>query len=767
MSTTNKNAAIKSTVPPHAQFVVLIVNQDDKCIQWLTSLSVSFLSLPPVFRCFRFLLPTFVVANIAPIANVVVHDRTDVLAAGNALGRAGEWESLLDYSQNSYDSSRFGQSLVAAVMQACLLNGETEEAIEVYNRAVEGTAVSGEWQWAGGSQGLDPVVRDLAATPDAIHLFRKAQEEGFQVSVPAVAGVIRSCQEDFDGALFVISKLFSKDTTSWLVSGEDLSFVPVDNKEDSTMDVRKLAAEIPEIYEILTAVMRTCNRHQQFGVGMFTFRLFTMRFGSAHGNDNAETGKAVSKPVVTSDMVQWCVENIGDSELLVATMTAMSGIGSRGDALRLFDAVRDKGIVEITPAAASSRDYIESVSGANTLEGMAWTMAFSVFLRLTRMIGKGKSGRGGEMSKEANEAVKQLVLQAIGKCMKACSNANQPLSGLFLSGQVLPILLDPQRRSTLSSLFFGIDDSENKKATTKLLVSNDTVLTETMRAHRLLNNPAAGLAVYNELDKQAEIPPQAANEFILALLGQGRKEEALRFFHESEAQTPDMFLSIAASYENDANWEGIGDLYRLAWKNQCLTEELGVLTLKSLAEGHAFEGKISLMRRVIKATSSVGGLNSIEWLKRRYWLLKRELGWYFVRILMDWNNPSTANAFELRKAIKEVHDHQLNGTRPEEDLFRALVAYAASPEALEGIIDIVNLDLPRQPSEWSEILHDVILLASKENIWNDPSFVESMVHALLVANSFDAALKVYEDGVARGIGLSRDIAEQLQLKEST
>jgi hypothetical protein len=56
-------------------------------------------------------------------------DLADVLAAGSALGRVGAWKELVDYQTNSYNSSRLGQSLIGAVMYACILSGHPDEAI--------------------------------------------------------------------------------------------------------------------------------------------------------------------------------------------------------------------------------------------------------------------------------------------------------------------------------------------------------------------------------------------------------------------------------------------------------------------------------------------------------------------------------------------------------------------------------------------------------------------------------------------------------------
>ncbi len=44
---------------------------------------------------------------------------TDMMAAGSALGRAGQWQGCVDYILDNLDSSELGQPLFAAVMSAC------------------------------------------------------------------------------------------------------------------------------------------------------------------------------------------------------------------------------------------------------------------------------------------------------------------------------------------------------------------------------------------------------------------------------------------------------------------------------------------------------------------------------------------------------------------------------------------------------------------------------------------------------------------------
>lgn len=60
----------------------------------------------------------------------------DIRAAGVALGYAGEGESFVTYFKSSYNSSRLGQPLVAAVMHACILSSRADEALVLFEELV-------------------------------------------------------------------------------------------------------------------------------------------------------------------------------------------------------------------------------------------------------------------------------------------------------------------------------------------------------------------------------------------------------------------------------------------------------------------------------------------------------------------------------------------------------------------------------------------------------------------------------------------------------
>ena len=145
---------------------------------------------------------------------------TYVLAAGVALGHAGEWEASVQYLRNNSSSQELGFALVASVMRTCLLCDRPTEAWKIYEEFVEHEMkMAGEWQWGGGRDRTDPLCRDLAMQSMAtltgksatgVDFFLQTLEEDVTVSQEALLGVIGACECDgnWEEAVSLLQAIF-------------------------------------------------------------------------------------------------------------------------------------------------------------------------------------------------------------------------------------------------------------------------------------------------------------------------------------------------------------------------------------------------------------------------------------------------------------------------------------------------------------------------------------------------------------------------------
>jgi hypothetical protein len=173
-----------------------------------------------------------------------------ILAAGTALGLAGECRALVHYLErksslghSSYSSSSKSsqQPLVAATMQACLLCHQPEQAMQVFDACFghEQARAASEWLYAGGQDCMSPLCRDLAmralgacasnestrqqqqqqqhngdddmvvkaataqdqyngdwSATRALDYYRDAKAQGMTISLQALQGVVLACECD-------------------------------------------------------------------------------------------------------------------------------------------------------------------------------------------------------------------------------------------------------------------------------------------------------------------------------------------------------------------------------------------------------------------------------------------------------------------------------------------------------------------------------------------------------------------------------------------
>ena len=267
---------------------------------------------------------------------------TDILAAGSALGRVGAWKELVDYQTNSFNSARLGQTLIGAAMYACILNDRLEEALTLFAKITEGSGgVSGEWQWSGGADMIDPLVRDIAMRaggPLSLKLFEQAKEESFQISLQALQAVVESCRNPRD--VFIIIDHLCQGTT-WLVDGDNLR---IGHSEENTQRLELLPEQLDGL---ILPILRHCNNAGEFGLSLLVYEVI-----SHHHPKRGE------------DWQNELINRIGRSrnrdETLAAVMTALCGLDSAGLACTLFESFVSEHRDEL-PFSYNLYDYARAI----------------------------------------------------------------------------------------------------------------------------------------------------------------------------------------------------------------------------------------------------------------------------------------------------------------------------------------------------------------------------------------------------------------------
>jgi len=654
-----------------------------------------------------------------------------VLAAGVALGYVGAWRALIEYQASSFNSARLGQALIGAAMYASLLSGEKAEALGLYRKVADGPG--SEWQWSGGSEALDPIVRDIAmrsGSPEAFHLYRKAKEEGFQVSLQALISVIEEC-ENVSDIVPIIDDICCD--TSWVVDGDKLEIVQYQENND--------APQLPrEQLELLALkVARKVNLAGEFGLSMLCYEMLLSN-NQQNSNWYAETS-------------EWLRNSEASDVNLSIIMTALYGLEASHSARALYEVVSEKSDYEY-PLSSGLYHFVNSNEARDN-----WP-EFHQNIRL--LVGL----TAGLPKNTLTSSQTELILIALAKVMRTFNNAQHPRAALFLSRQIqikIKSLLK-KRLSVTSMMHSFLNVEEDERPNYALLAMSDELLAETVRANRFLNLSDQGLSLFHETMKQEsklkyDSIPLAVNQVLETLIGVKQQDVAFKLFQslDESAWTPEMFVTLGQALETENEWEMIGQLYRQSLRCGCLTEEMGLIALKAINEIPNLENKIRILRQIVREICRVTGQVDNEWLYDKYWELRKNLGRRYSRLLMSWNDPATSDLHELQLAIEQFLERKREGLRPRDDALRTILNHSRHYQGFSKLIKEKGMNLPVEKRVWKDLVLHVASEAQNFTLRDDSEFIICLVAVLRRLDENTKADEFLSEAILRGVQVDRNI----------
>ena len=301
----------------------------------------------------------------------------DVLSAGIALGHAGEGESFANYLKNSYNSSRLGEPLNAAVMNACVLSGEADIALELFQELVaDPLRGDSEWQYGGEYNSMHPLCRDVAMrafgdcstmnlSEVAVELYQQVKNDDFQISIEALCGIVKACERDgrWDDAVETFTEFLGRcRDPGWLVAGNETASIV--SREEAIANNKMVDSDtvlqqaLPQIGSMVASVMRACNADKKFGMALLCSQLACTTLMSA---DPAQDKQVIRKAENPSTLLLSCFQ--GQEDPIVAAIVSLSGVHCDLDALQLYEAaveatLRNLGTMLVTAANLSSRTIL-------------------------------------------------------------------------------------------------------------------------------------------------------------------------------------------------------------------------------------------------------------------------------------------------------------------------------------------------------------------------------------------------------------------------
>lgn len=733
---------------------------------------------------------------------------TYVLAAGNALGYSGCWRELNDYRKSSILSPQYGVPLIAAVLRASILCEEYDAALEILvdeiilspallpftkrnitqsdeNDLFSDSSVSNleeEWQWGGARDRMDPLIRDLAMqviggasamqptnasshnqnldwkihdycdSRLALEFFRQSLEERLTISQDALLGVVEACERDKDwnGALSVLRIILEEEDndknsqlTPWIVESQQLSI-----SERNVVDEELIVAKetLSNLGPLVASVMRNCNSSSNFGLSLFTLKLYEYALFRCTDNESSHDSllppeEGISRMLDKMGMKRSAQEY---EELLVASMVALSGLRCHKNAMRLYEITTRDNTETLDSAASCVYQYalLNQKRHGTPILGNPWLSAHEHIDQLTkansltRKIPQNKSARISDYNEmRAGLQIHQWegIEELLARAMNSCTNAHQPQLSLYLLRWMEESVYS-ERRDTQS---FWLQSNRHTVDVVDVDSAryDDSVTAETILALRWTKN----LAIANDmfegvLEKYSEDDLVRWKKTIVAglttMIASGRGNDAVKVFGvlDGNARSTASYTTVGRHLSKVKDWKELIGLYKDATTEGYSSEELSLLAMLAVTSTKV-DNRLRVLRAIVDECANSVGLDSKQWTMVKYWQLKRTLGFYHTRLIMWWNDEERAPLDEVNLAIKEFHKETANGMRPKNDVVRAIFAGAQHHNALGLEFQDGYEKVPRSADQWTKLLGNVLQAVQESPVRYDPNFVDSVVQA--------------------------------------
>ncbi len=625
----------------------------------------------------------------------------DVMAAGAALGRSGEWKAYIDVMSTSSEyGSEFGQSLSASMMNSCYICGKYDSVLELYYN-MQDKSKSGEddWQWEGKYASIHPLCTDLLLrsigmrlqntsekylgfSEGAIQTFHQIKENGGRISLGAIEGILLACKNDSDYEIALeilgILKVYGKQD-EYIIVGESAENFLYDNE---------MLEEIPHsevINEhILASVMDTCNEAGEYGLALLCIHQNNLSdLHNAHNDSKQMT--------MVGSLLQNQPSLYHHHRLLNSTIMALDGLNCSKDAYSLYH--------EVEKSHNNDRNEILRSPKRSNEMNITWREAFHHIDRLlyaVRSIDKTQhkvspkekynlSLATALMLKYATEAGQVNAGIEVAKLVASCVNQNRSKKSM---------------KDTVKSLF-GLKEW-NIEPDATFWNSSDELFSAIIAAHSIMYGSDDALGTFFALWESPDFKralsdghgisawTETINISLELLVRKGNLDQAQTLFEQlkREYRTSDIYLTMASGFKQNARWNDVAACYLAAKEDGCLSEALCFLVMEGIAET-SVNGKIKLLRSVADEIARKKGVKSGAWIFDNYWSLKRHLGFHYARLLMWWNDPNETQQQEFRIASQQLISSEKEKILPDFDALKTIINLAGYPDIVNKEDDVI------------------------------------------------------------------------------
>jgi len=601
------------------------------------------------------------------------------------------------------------QSIASAAMLACIECSRYAEAIDAYDVFMSGNrSVASEYQWGGGDiTAVKPMCRDLALhamggvkkgglSQDAVLLFREIIHEGHPVSSNALLGLAHSME--FDGAWqssvnfmkTFIDLVYHKENASLQVVSElGRSINANDEDRINPMEQNNLLANI------LASVMRVCNSAGQHGLAMLVCSIANNSYTSQQKMKMKRHDLVKRSAIVEAAASQKIISE--NHHILEAFIQSLDGLGCGDYADELSNELHnDRSLPRQNESAHSE----------------SWINAYVAIDRVLKAMNAIRSD-GTNISAESRLLFERGLSRAMERCTDSCQSA--AAMELFAHASAILVKKDDSLTGKLRT-FFGMEGSygerkdidgmiQHAKINLKIMGGlSDPLLAAIIKAYSKLGQSQNARSAFDDGTMHSDdstLMTQSNNNALEAILDVDI-DEGLRFFDAMDAKcvNPSTFIVVARRYARNGTWPEIGEVYNRARGAGCISEELGLIAMQAVCESELLKGKITILRKIVDDVSGLVLMKGNDWIKSRYWTIRKNVGFHYARVrhvrivsslsndyshashlsfaqlLMRWNDPATCKKEELLFAVNEMRQAASEGIVVKNDPLMCVVSIA-------------------------------------------------------------------------------------------
>jgi len=671
-----------------------------------------------------------------------------VLAAGSALGQAGEAESLMQYLLTNSSAKKFGQHLVAATAHACLHCSRPDDAIRLFDNLTEGDhQASVEWQWEGGKERLLPICRDLAmralgvssqsgTTDECVAHLVDVEQRGLALSFEAFLGFLLSCEKDgeweksVDFLFYVVEKDLSK---GWLVDGSSLQIPHTDTTEEIASLGRPTRQDLMDALEI---TMRTCNASGKFGVSLLCAQRFALMPGMEIQLEES-SGPSAKLSQIFQSLSALSHSPIDFLATICATLVASNCTRALHDLERL-----------VSETLAPAEDP-ESFLG--TKQSFDQTELWADFLENARIL-NAIANEPDSLSSNNRE----IFSHACSRTFAQASAGGDPSAALVFLEWMLPST-PLQKESTLSLM--------RKIAST--YQASDDLTAEIMDALITNGQHIEALEIFGEATAENSDLANwlsSSNRAVRALFQVGRENDARALFEKAVESKchPDTFVVTAQGFLAKGQHDAVFAIYKRGLKNVCLSEHLSMLALQAVSSSKGstlISDKMKRTKQIVVAVAKLTGVHG--WSEQHYWHLKNVLKFGPLRWLMKWSQVDSVFLDELELALKTLEHRSATGLQPISDLLHSVARAAATADYEAVLSRRPDLKLvPRSQHAWASELQRIATMAEDTSLFDDAEFVSDLAMGFTKAGCREDFLKVVKRSLREGLALRDEVLEE-------